>query len=446
MASITPPEPEIILYKTGFEPDTDLLGRAETGNSLSELVMRIDDPMVIALDGGWGSGKSFFLKCWVGAHLKGHGATSQTVYFDAFEHDFIDTPLVSLLTRMAERFPHLTADNRTRFDKVKTAAGKLVPAVLRMTAHLATLGASKHLEDTGDAMADIVGGEIANSADNIWEQAEQQHNAMEDFRTALTELTNSDDNSKKLIIVIDELDRCRPDYALSLLEIIKHFFAVPNVHFVLGVNMKQLENSVHARYGIGIDAGLYLQKFVGLTMHLPTQTPQQQQNSINLLYFERQAERMQLDSAMVERTRDSIRCLVDQSAVSLRSLGRTLSLLALIRHETIHPLGAFQFVLSSLIALKVHAGDTYNLLRKSEAGISDLQKSIMLDFKDPKQGNRLPYLHGRAWAHFLDQGRVNDRHGWANFDPGSLLDNPDVILANLIQNTLETFTLPYHKG
>ena len=80
----------------------------------------------------------------------------------------------------------------------------------------------------------------------------------------MTELAQN----QKLVIVIDELDRCRPDFALSMLEILKHLFHVPNGHFVLGVNLTALEHSVRARYGTGLDAGRYLKKFYNLIFEL----------------------------------------------------------------------------------------------------------------------------------------------------------------------------------
>ena len=61
------PEPEIALYNTGF-PDDDFLQRKPEGDRLSRLLQGIDQPMVVALDGGWGSGKTVFLKYWVGQH------------------------------------------------------------------------------------------------------------------------------------------------------------------------------------------------------------------------------------------------------------------------------------------------------------------------------------------------------------------------------------------
>lgn len=72
-----------------------------------------------------------------------------------------------------------------------------------------------------------------------------------------------------IVIVIDELDRCRPDYALAVLEVIKHFFAVPKVHFILGINGEALESSVRARYGVDVDAESYLRKFINASFSLP---------------------------------------------------------------------------------------------------------------------------------------------------------------------------------
>lgn len=256
------PEPDIEIYEDGFEGH-DLLERKTTGASLSDLVDRIEDPMVIALDGGWGSGKSFFLKCWVGEHLKREGNTTQTVYFDAFAHDFMDEPLVSLMACLLNRFEDELAQEKPKLEKLKDVAWKLGPAALRIGASLATFGATSHLSDTGDAVAEAIGREIKQSCGEFWQEAQARQGGMEEFRAALEALTkDAVGTPRKLVIVVDELDRCRPDYALALLEIIKHFFAVDHVHFVLGVNLRELENSVKARYGAGINAGLYLRPYV----------------------------------------------------------------------------------------------------------------------------------------------------------------------------------------
>jgi hypothetical protein len=112
---------------------------------------------------------------------------------------------------------------------------------------------------------------------------------MTTFRETLAALTLGKDGTspRKLVIVVDELDRCRPDYALAMLEIIKHFFAVDHVHFVLGVNLRELENSVKARYGAGINAGLYLQKFITVTVALPDAADNRDYKSHAISYFKK---------------------------------------------------------------------------------------------------------------------------------------------------------------
>ncbi|WP_190238221.1 P-loop NTPase fold protein [Cereibacter johrii] len=81
-----PQEQEVELYQTGFGEE-DQFNRQSSSKSLSELVERIEDPLVIALDGPWGTGKSYFLKRWVGAHKNENGGRATTVYFDAFAND-----------------------------------------------------------------------------------------------------------------------------------------------------------------------------------------------------------------------------------------------------------------------------------------------------------------------------------------------------------------------
>lgn len=74
---------------------------------------------------------------------------------------------------------------------------------------------------------------------------------------------------KPLVVVIDELDRCRPTYAIELLEVAKHLFAVDGVVFVLGVNRSELAESVKAVYGASFDAEGYLHRFIDIDIRLP---------------------------------------------------------------------------------------------------------------------------------------------------------------------------------
>jgi len=90
-----------------------------------------------------------------------------------------------------------------------------------------------------------------------------------------------------VVFVIDELDRCRPDYALAMLEVIKNFFTVPHLHFVLGVNLAALEAIVRTRYGKKIGARTYLGKFIQVKLTLPDAVgPDHDRKKTTLAHFD----------------------------------------------------------------------------------------------------------------------------------------------------------------
>lgn len=250
----------IEIGKDAFE-GFDALGRAEAAHQLTELVDRLHDPLVIALDGGWGSGKSWFLKLWPGEHKK-RGGKATLIYFDAFAHDFIDDPLASLALKLEAEIDGRMGQPKAALDNVTQAARQIAFPAARILAALATLGASEVAATATGAIAK----ELEPLRDALWKAEKSRIDAMQAFREGLTTLAEE----HPLVFIVDELDRCRPDYALATLEVIKHFFDVPRVHFVLGANLAALRASVTARYGSGMeDAGPYLQKFVNLPMALP---------------------------------------------------------------------------------------------------------------------------------------------------------------------------------
>ncbi|MFS4437240.1 P-loop NTPase fold protein [Paracoccaceae bacterium GXU_MW_L88] len=384
------PQPDITLYEDGFEKH-DLLDRTELSTQLSNLVERIEDPMVIALDGPWGSGKSVFLKCWVGQHLKDEKTKAEPVYFDAFRHDYADTPLLSLTQVIVERFlepetaqPIVSDNAKKLFHKLKrpamrvglaaasaglnVASAGLLPAAFQLS-EVATAAANEAVSATSD--------EAQKALDKLWAQQTAQKDAMEQFRNTLEKLTKPKDEggeAQKLVIAIDELDRCRPDYALSVLETIKHFFDVPNVHFVLGVNLEELANSVRARYGAGTDAQKYLAKFVNVGMLLPKRGSNG--NLMGPEYFGKMAEKMEIDK---ERTRAALRC-IDRSSfaetLTLRDIERILTKLALIPSKLANDPDYSVTIVTELAILNVVAPDAFKKAIEGRLEINDIYKAF----------------------------------------------------------------------
>ncbi|MBO9400466.1 P-loop NTPase fold protein [Shimia sp. R9_3] len=403
MARLYIPEPKIKLYEDGFE-EHDKLDRKTTGDKLSDLVERIDDPLVIALDGAWGSGKSVFLKCWVGEHLKHHGDKTQTVYFDAFQHDYLDDPLIALTSAISERIERNPESKSAKAWRIaKNAAPFLGKAALRLgTAALVGKAISLTgdedgaLNDIGDKLSEE-GGDIAKSLDDFWKKEDGKRAAMEAFRSALVQLTAPDEQgspTQKLVIVIDELDRCRPDYALSVLEIAKHFFDVDGVHFVLGCNMDALAFSVKSRYGQDYEAERYLQRFVSLTIKLNQKSPSDPSLNPISRYFEKTAIQMGLGkSPYLQSLQQYLLNMQFQQEFSIRSLHHLLRRLAI----TPLPRNRDHFeaaLVSGLLLLEAFSPNVIQKIRRLDADMNDI--SVALKLQDPDTTDS--YEHQTNWA------------------------------------------------
>lgn len=262
----------------GFLPENDLFKREPLGKGLTNLVSQVEQPLVIAVDGAWGSGKTTFLKTWASELRK---QKFPVVFFDAFENDYIDDAFAALareLVELAESHKDKGAKAVATFKEKAVGLGVLLlKGAGKVGAKAAIRLVTNGITDGGN-LNDIVK-DAASEADSAAEaymeellsKPKKQKEIIIEFRKALEALpellapTVEGEEQKPLIFIIDELDRCKPLFALALLERIKHFMSVPNVHFVLGVHVRQLEASVRYAYGSETDARLYLQKFINVT-------------------------------------------------------------------------------------------------------------------------------------------------------------------------------------
>jgi hypothetical protein len=321
-----PQDSDVVLYETGFEDD--ILERKSISKQLSDFVERIEDPVVLALDDKWGSGKTFFLKRWVAAHNGENEGKAITVYFDAFENDYLSDPLVSIITALSTRIPD---DQEATLKTWKRVAAKLAKPAFGIALSLATFGAKQQLDEIGDVITEAAGGELKDATQDLWDAEKERKNAVQAFKDLLVKLTQ--DAASPIVIVIDELDRCRPDYALSVLEVIKHFFTVPKVHFILGINGRALENSVKARYGSDIDAESYLRKFINVSFSLPRTLGRQGEVKVISKYASKLIADMDLPKRVSGRCVNLLEYVAQSREVSLRDVGKVLSKVALLPSE-----------------------------------------------------------------------------------------------------------------
>lgn len=451
-----PPQDTCTIYKTGFGTD-DILGRAETGKRLSDLLERIEDPVVVALDGRWGSGKSHFLKRWVGAHTLENDGRATVVYFDAFANDFLDDPLIGLTGAIAERL----SERKAKWtEKVKSAAFDMARPMTRIGAAIATAGAT---EWAGAVLAELIKAghkEAEAAAEAFWRREDGRKAAMQQFHDSLMQLTaasaedEGEGDGKPLIVVIDELDRCRPDYALAMLETVKHFFAVPRVHFVLGVNLEALEHMVRARYGAGIDAGDYLKRFISLTMHLPEEVAGPQPVNAAIRYIKVTSQRMGIARELCEIINQHIRLLTRTTTISLRDVEKILTRLVLLpRPKQLERFTEAQLhLIVSLVLFQVRRPDLYQAAMSRKLEVSDIGTFYDIN---PEMGFVELAIHDHTafsvyltWQVILTDGaELEGRSELIARDLCGLSNHPNpdeirAILPRIKRDYFDTFTLP----
>lgn len=249
----------------------DTTGRNSNLCNLLRLLNFQQDSLSIAINGSWGTGKTFFIKQ---CQLMLDNAFAQesennrevilarktlfspesltdiqkthfrTAYYDAWEHDSEEDPIASLIRCLATT--DWSAIAKESLGKVAEIGASILDAMTGT--NLKDL--SKTLKDDSSNLSKL---------DNL-EQIKKQFNAT---------LAKLAPKQGQLIIFIDELDRCKPTYAVKLLERIKHYFNNPNVTFIFAVDLSQLQYTINQYYGSQFNGYQYLDRFFDLVISLP---------------------------------------------------------------------------------------------------------------------------------------------------------------------------------
>ena len=253
----------------------DLFDRKPFAQALTNLIRRTNDPLVIGIDGSWGEGKTTFVKSWQDLLNDNH---VPNIYIDAFASDYVDDAFMvvagAISDYMQENAPPEKASEF--IDTAKKVGAHVLSigtkiAIRAATGGLANVDDFKSFENTIEG----VGDDISNSAEKYIKSKlishKKEHSTINQFKSYLSTIpqTLSSTTDHPLTIIIDELDRCRPSFAVEMLEKIKHLFSVKNITFVLVINKIQLEESIRSTYGGNIDAHTYLQKFLTIEAVIP---------------------------------------------------------------------------------------------------------------------------------------------------------------------------------
>lgn len=302
----------------------DQIGRNTDIHAFVDILNSLEDSCSIALNGVWGSGKTFFVKqakmilescspieskseyseevktVWKNYH-SGKEPEFQAqlcVYYDAWENDNDGDPILSLVYSILQQVNEETPfpkDNKI-FEKVAALAdcitGKSTTAVLE------SMKSDSILDDL--------------------RKSKSVHSTIAEFLDHLL-----DERANRLIVIVDELDRCKPDYAVRVLEKIKHYFDNERITFVFAVNVQELQHTISSYYGSNFDSCRYLDRFFDLRIALPPANLQRYYQSIDF----------QSDYYTVDFVCKKI---IEKFHFSLREISRFLKAMKIAEYELTH--------------------------------------------------------------------------------------------------------------
>jgi len=275
-----------VMKELTFDSRDEFTRRPIAEKIIKLLNSKIDvSPLII--DGKWGTGKTEF--CFKLKNLieDVNPNNYKVGYVNAFQADHANEPLLTLIAEVASFYDE-------KDEKRKSFIKNAVP-YLRLISGIglkAGLGFAfgRYAADIPDALADgmeeIKDGSkslIDQSLESmIKDQVEAEKN-LSTLRDALSDIASTN----PIILLIDELDRCRPDFAVMMLETIKHVFDVENVQIILITNAEQLKATIKHSYGSETNSHDYLYKFFKYQINLPTSTKDIEGRPVenNVTYF-----------------------------------------------------------------------------------------------------------------------------------------------------------------
>lgn len=213
--------------------------------SLENIFNNVEGGFTMAITGSWGSGKTTFVNNWV-PELRNKGY--KVIYLNAWESDFIASPFACLL------------------GELKLALGDLLDEakMIELSQHVLVEELKTKDSDSSSLVDSLTAVSEASVSQEIANYNELRQ-TLAKFRDLLQSAVN-----EKVVFFIDELDRCRPDYAVRLLELVKHFFSVEGIIFVMVIDKKHLCESIKGFYGSpAFDTADYLRRFFEIEVELP---------------------------------------------------------------------------------------------------------------------------------------------------------------------------------
>lgn len=269
----------------------DIFKRKNVADYVTEIIKNKDQifdeqqSLVIAIDSPWGTGKTTFLELWKKELELNEEFT--VISYNSWKEDDYNNPLIPLSIKITKEIKGLEEDIKNKILKsakiiglsmIENIIGYYLSKVMgqKLGGKIGTI----FRNGLGDAesISDIASEVCASSEENEHiNDYEYYQDVKGNLRDALEQATEG----KKVVFLIDELDRCQPIYAIKILETIKHYFNIADIIFVFALDMEQLKHSVATIYGHDMDSYGYIRRFFNHCIRMPKPDMKQYVTYIN---------------------------------------------------------------------------------------------------------------------------------------------------------------------
>ncbi len=392
----------------------DRLEREPVVEFLAKLIGRLNGPFVMALNSSFGNGKTTLVRMLI-QYLENQN--HRCIYFNAWKVDYATDPLVALVAKIDHDILkiniHKDGENVIRnqelkkitTDLTKSSAINAIKALTYGVIDLNVISKTKSQASQFDVVTKF--NEDSQLSDKFRDVLDKAIKSL---------LQNENCNSDNLIFFIDELDRCRPTYAIQLLERIKHLFDIPNVVFVLSIDKKQIEACIKSVYGAEIDAAEYLRRFFNLEYGIPVSDTHR--------YIDSLIERFGLDPIFAERKseliesdrKNFVECfhlLTHALNLSLRAIERCITRLKVVMDQTANNQILYPILVAVLLVLHSKQPDYFEKIIHDdlppEAAMDYLKP--LINAKTDQQNYPLERLHAYLLMADPDRERADKRYG-----------------------------------
>jgi len=359
----------------------DKLEREPHAKMLTQFISSIEEPLTMSVEAGWGHGKTTFFRMWA-QHLKNENFSC--ISFNAWEGDYSDDPFIPFVSEIRKAMTEVkgvSGEVSGKLADISELLRRTAVQVAKRTLPVAAKVLTAGLLDTDAIIEQAAGDAIAKAIEHKFDAYDADRKSLDNFKAALTsavKVLKEQGRKSPLIFMIDELDRCRPTYALALLERIKHIFNVEGIVFVLAIDREQLLESIRTVYGSQTDAGRYLRRFVDYRYSLPDPKPDKYPHHLmSAMNFRDQFARVTGDANAGNHFLETFIALSTCFGMRLRDQEHAFSVLTVVWRtldswEDINP-----FILAALLVLKVADEGMYSKLVKREINVQKLFDHIL---------------------------------------------------------------------